>query len=84
MTKGTKQTIIRYTKKRIKEMLKGLEEVAIKDIERALDSGAIAEDSDFLKDNALLASCLIENKMHVITIKYPDYVKESENIKLFI
>ena len=84
MTNYQKKQLIATTKRRIRETLKDLEEVVVKDIQRAIDSGEIAEDSHFLKDNCLLSSCLIENKIDFITIKHPDYIKESENIKLCI
>jgi hypothetical protein len=83
-TQNTRKTIERYTKKRIKELLKMIEEKANENILSALSSGAIADNSEFLEDNHLLAMCLIEDAAQMYKIRTPEYKKESQNIKLFI
>jgi len=84
METNTKKTIVKYTKKRIKEILKMIEEKAIKDIEKSLNSGAISENSDFLKDNHLLAMVLIKNASEQYKIKTKEYKKEESNLLNFI
>lgn len=84
METATKKTIERYTKARIKELLKMIETRASENIKRALNSGALSEESEFLKDNHLLAMSLIEEAATMYRIKTPEYKKESENLKIFI
>jgi len=84
MNANTKKTIEKYTKKRIVELCKFIEENATSKVHKAINSGAIAENSEFLKDNHLLAMALIEDSAKMYKIKTPEYKKESENIKKFI
>jgi len=84
METNTKKTIVKYTKKRIKEVLKMIEEKAINDIEKSLNSGVISENSDFLKDNHLLAMALIKNASEQYQIKTKEYKKEESNLMKFI
>jgi hypothetical protein len=77
-------TIKANTKKRIKELLKMIEEKAISNIDKSLNCGAIAENSEFLEDNYLLASALIEDVQIDYKIKTKEHRKEAENLFKFI
>ena len=72
------------TKKRIKELLKMIEEKAISNIDKSLNCGAIAENSEFREENHLLAMALIEDAQFMYRIKTKEYRKEAENLFKFI
>lgn len=78
------KTTARYTKQRIKEMLKDIQATAFVKVYKALDSGSIADDSEFLQDNSLLALTVLENATKDYKIKTKDYRKEADNIQRFI
>lgn len=84
MDEKLKKQLIKNTKSEIKTLLKQVEENAIGKINKALNSGALSENSDFLKLNALLARTLIESEIENCKISSPDYIKEAKNLKLFI
>jgi hypothetical protein len=81
---NTKKTALRYSKVRVKQMLKDIEENAFKKLERALNSGAIGSDSEFLKHNSLLALTILEDVCSEYKIKTSEYKKEADNIRKFI
>lgn len=68
----------------IKSLLKTIEELAIKDVTKATNCGAFSEDSNFLKENNLLAKALIESKLHIISINSTKDKKEAKNLSYFI
>lgn len=76
--------IKKVTEKRINAIILEIKKDAKDKILKALNSGAISEDSDFLKDNMLLASILIEDSSNNYKIKSKEYREEAENIKRFI
>lgn len=84
MDNKLRKQIVANTKKHIKELTKQLEQDAIAKIDKALNSGALSEESDFLKDNNLLARCILENEFTNYRISFKDYKKESENLQLFL
>ena len=80
----TKKQIKVSAIKEIKTIIKEIQEKAINNIDRALNCGAIAEDSEFLDDNSLLPRCLIEDAATNYVIRLDCYKKESKNIQLFL
>ena len=86
MENQLRKKIVANTKKQIKVLTKQLEQDAIAKIDKALNSGALSEDSDFLKldGNQLLARCILENEFENYRINYADYKKEANNVKLFL
>ena len=83
--KNKKQFLL-SSKKKVKELLKRIEIKAIENLEKALNSGSISDESDFLKDNYLLPSTVILDSIQVNSIELKDknYKKESDNIRLFL
>lgn len=80
-----KKQIKAHTIKMIKELTKQLEENAIDKIDKALNSGALSEDSEFLKmDNSLLARAILDHEAINIKLQYPAYKKEANNLQLFL
>ena len=81
-----KKKLLLSSKKKVKELLKRIEETAIKNLEKALNSGSISEESEFLHDNYLLPSTVILDSIQVNNIELRDkvYKKESDNIRLFL
>ena len=86
MDNKLRKQIVANTKKQIKALTKQLEQDAIAKIDKALNSGALSEHSDFLKldGNQLLARCILENEFENYRINYSDYKKEADNVKFFI
>ena len=80
----TQKQIEENTKKRIKSILKVIEADAIGKIRKALNSGALANDSEFFDDNGLLANSILETVFEQYKIKSPEYKKESQNLQLFL
>lgn len=79
----TKKQIEAHTKKELKTLLSFIEENAIKKIQKALNSGCISENSDFMQKNCLLALTVLEDAAYQFRIK-SDYRPEAENIQKFI
>ena len=74
-----------HTSKMIKELTKQLQENAIDKIDKALSSGALSEDSEFLQmDNSLLARAILDHEANNIKLQFPAYKKESDNLQLFL
>ncbi len=68
----------------ITELTKQLQENAIDKIDKALNCGALDEDSEFLKFNSLLARAILENEAKNLSLQYPPYKKEAKNLQLFL
>ena len=81
---ATQKQIKSNTKKEIKRILKMIEDKANYNLDKAINCGALAEDSEFLDANSLLAMALIEDATKDFTIKTPEYRKEADNLKMFI
>ena len=79
--KTNKNKVEKFTKKEINRLLKDLKEIANHNINKALNSGLISEESDFLKENSLLALLCIEEATNKYKIKSDKYKKEAENIR---
>lgn len=78
------KTTAKNTKQLIKEMVKSIEAEAVNKVDKALKSGAISDDSDFLKDNSLLALTVLEDVFREYKIRTKDYRREADNIQNFI
>ncbi len=72
------------TKKRIKLLAKELEQEALGKLNKAITCGALDEESDFLKDNSLLARTLIGDAYCYHAIVMPQYQKEADNLRNFL
>jgi len=83
MKKLTKKQAESNAKKELKTLLIFIKENAEKKITKALNSGAISEDSDFMQQNCLLALTVLEDATQQFKIK-SDYRPEAENIQRFI
>ena len=79
--KTNKNKVEKFTKKEINRLLKDLKEIANHNINKALNSGLISEESDFLKENSLLALLCIEEAAKNYKLKSDKYKKEAENIR---
>jgi hypothetical protein len=84
MDKQQREELKAYTIKQIQELTKQLEENAIDKIDRALNSGALSEESDFLKQNTLLARVLLNNECKGLTLQHPAYRKEADNLTIYL
>jgi len=73
-----------YTKKVVKELCKRIETLAIQNIERSLNCGAIAENSELRKDNHLLGTMLVMLASKEIRLSSDASKKEFENLSKFI
>jgi hypothetical protein len=83
MKKLTKKQAEANAKKKINRLLSNIKEDAFKKITKALNSGAIDENSDFMQDNCLLALTILEDATADYKIK-SSYREEAENIQKFI
>ena len=79
--KTNKNKVEKFTKKEINRLLKVINEIANHNINKALNSGLISEESDFLKENSLLALLCIEEAANKYKIKSDKYKKEAKNIR---
>lgn len=83
LTKKQKSAF-QYTKKRIKLLTKQLEQEALGKLNTAITCGALSEDSDFLKDNSLLARTLVGDAYAHHAIVMPEYRNEANNLRKFL
>lgn len=83
MKKLTKKQAEANAKKEINRLLSYIKEDAFKKITKALNSGAIDENSEFMQDNSLLALAILEDATESYKIK-SSYREEAENIQKFI
>lgn len=81
--KLTKKQAAANAKKELSILLKHIKEDAFNKIEKALKSGCISEDSDFMQQNCLLALTVLEDAAYRFRIK-SDYRPEADNIQKFI
>lgn len=84
MKKPTNKQIQKHAEKETKILLKEIQRRCFIKIEKALKSGAISEDSEFLQKNSLLSVLVIEDVCQDYKIRYEAYKKEGDNIKKFI
>ena len=70
-------------KKELNILLQYIKDDAHIKIKRALNSGAISENSDFMQKNSLLAITVLEDSAEQFRIK-SSYRKEADNIIKFI
>lgn len=83
MKKLTKKQIEAHTKKELNTFLKLIKENATNKIQKALNSGCISENSDFMQKNCLLALTVLEDAAQQFKIK-SDYRPEADNIQKFL
>ncbi len=85
MDNQSREEIKAHTIKMIKELTKQLEENAIDKIDRALNCGALPDESEFLQlDNSLLARAILHHESDNLNLKYPSYKKEAQNLQQFL
>lgn len=79
-----KKQVLTNTVKEIDKMLARTREDAIASAKTALDSGCIADNSEFLDSNALLARAVLEHCSYRHKILSVNYRKEADNIRRFL
>lgn len=79
----TKKQAEANAKKELNTFLKMIKEISHKKIQKALNSGCISENSDFMQKNCLLALTILEDAAQQFKIK-SDYRPEADNIQRFI
>lgn len=75
---------VAHHKKEVRRLCKIISELAESKVEKALRSGMIADDSQFLNKTSLLAMCLIEDAAKDFVIRSSDFRKEASNIQLIL
>ena len=79
-----KKQVLVNTVEEIDIMLAQMREDCIASAKTALNSGSIADNSEFLDRNALLARLVLEHCSHRHKILSVDYRKEADNIRKFL
>jgi hypothetical protein len=84
MKKLTQKQAEANAKKEINRLLSVIKENALKKVTKALKSGCIEEESEFLEANCLLALTVLEDEFCDYKVRSGSYRKEAEHIQLFI
>lgn len=84
MKKLTRKQAEANAKKELNKLLSVIKENSYKSIKKALNSGGISEQSEFMEANCLLALTILEDSCAGFKVKSGAYKQESENIQKFL